>query len=140
MNSFKKGLNKIHNIVYMKKNKKRKKMSKKETQTTLFAPFKEKLGKGMLSKLTKDELNMLQKGELNPDTLSRYKPFIDKLFPKNVRITNTAIHRDQGGATQPLVSMVFFGRQPNDPDLKRVIYEPVDIEPRVLVPKVIREK
>ena len=27
-----------------------------------------------------------------------------------------------------------------DPDLKRVIYEPVDIEPRVLVPKVIREK
>ena len=26
-----------------------------------------------------------------------------------------------------------------DPELKRVIYEPVDIEPRVLVPKVIRK-
>lgn len=26
-----------------------------------------------------------------------------------------------------------------DPDLKRVIYEPVQIEPRVLVPRVIRE-
>ena len=26
-----------------------------------------------------------------------------------------------------------------DPDLKRIIQEPVDIEPRVLVPKVIRE-
>ena len=63
---------------------------------------------------------MLQKGELNPDTLAKYKPFIDKLFPQNVRNTNTAIHRDQGGATQPLLSMVFFGRQPNDPDLKRV--------------------
>ena len=27
-----------------------------------------------------------------------------------------------------------------DPTLKKIIYEPVDIEPRVLVPKVIREK
>lgn len=27
-----------------------------------------------------------------------------------------------------------------DPELKRVVYEPVDIEPRVLVPKVIRDK
>ena len=26
-----------------------------------------------------------------------------------------------------------------DPTLKKIIYEPVDIEPRVLVPKVIRE-
>ena len=27
-----------------------------------------------------------------------------------------------------------------DPNLKKIIQEPVDIEPRVLVPKVIREK
>ena len=26
-----------------------------------------------------------------------------------------------------------------DPELKRVVYEPVSIEPRVLVPRVIRE-
>ena len=27
-----------------------------------------------------------------------------------------------------------------DPESQKIIYEPVDIEPRVLVPKVIREK
>ena len=96
-----------------------KQMLKKETQSSLFSPFKAKLGKYMLSKLTREELEMLQTGEINADTLAKYKPFIERLFPKDVRNTQTRI-KSQGGATQPLIEVIFRGREPDDPDLARV--------------------
>ena len=94
-------------------------MLKKETQSSLFSPFKVRLGKYMLSKLTREELEMLQTGEINADTLAKYKPFIERLFPKDVRNTQTRI-KSQGGATQPLIAVIFRGRDPDDADLARV--------------------
>ena len=66
MFSYKNNLKKIHGDIY-------KQMLKKETQSSLFSPFKARLGKNMLSKLTREELEMLQTGELNAETLAKYK-------------------------------------------------------------------
>ena len=55
--------------------------------------FQGKTGKWYALKT--EELEMLQTGEINAETVAKYKPFIDRLFSTNVCNTQTKIKTSQ---------------------------------------------